>query len=137
VAKSWATAAASGLVIRSQHGEVLIDLDGDGYEQTGWVLFYLHLASKGRIEVGTRVKTGDPIGHPSCEGGISDATHLHFARKYNGEWIAADGPLPLVLSGWRAHSSGPSYEGTLTRGNQTRTACQCWNKKLNGIKAVE
>jgi murein DD-endopeptidase MepM/ murein hydrolase activator NlpD len=137
VAKSWATAAASGLVIRSQFGEVMIDLDGDGYEQTGWVLFYLHLASKDRVEVGTRVKQGDPIGHPSCEGGISDATHLHFARKYNGEWIAADGPLPLVLSGWQAHSSGTSYDGTLTSGDQVRTACQCWKKKINGIKAIE
>ena len=137
VAKSWATAAGSGLVIRSQHGEVMIDLDGDGYEQTGWVLFYLHLASKNRVEVGTQVQRGDRIGHPSCEGGISDATHLHFARKYNGEWIAADGPLPMVLSGWQAHSSGKSYDGTLTRGNQTRTACQCWKKKLNGVKAIE
>ena len=136
-AKSWATASASGLVIHSQNGEVMIDLDGDGNEQTGWVLFYLHIASKGRVEVGTRVNRGDRIGHPSCEGGLSEATHLHFARKYNGEWIAADGPLPLVLSGWQAHAGGKSYDGTLTRGNQVRTACECWDKKYNGVKAVE
>ncbi len=137
LAESWATAAASGLVIRSQHGEVMIDLDGDGHEETGWVLFYLHMASEGRVDVGTRVKQGDPIGHPSCEGGISEATHLHIARKYNGEWIAADGPLPFVLSGWVAHSSDNSYDGTLTQGDQVRTACECWDKKFNGIKARE
>jgi hypothetical protein len=35
------------------------------------------------------VKTGDRIGHPSCEGGAANATHVHIARRYNGEWIPA------------------------------------------------
>jgi LasA protease len=135
VASSWATASAPGLLIHSQNGEVKIDLDGDGHEQTGWVLFYLHIAEKDRVAVGTRVDQGDPIGHPSCEGGISEATHIHFARKYNGEWIAADGPLPFVLSGWQAHSGGKPYDGTLTRDNQVRTACECWDRAYNGVKA--
>jgi LasA protease len=135
VARSWTTAAAPGLIIYSQDGEVMVDLDGDGHEQTGWVLFYLHIASEGRVAVGTRVKTGDPIGHPSCEGGFGNATHLHFARKYNGEWIAADGPLPLVLSGWQFHSSGISYEGTATRGGEERTRCECSRPEYNGLSA--
>lgn len=133
VASWWATAAAPGLVIYSQDGEVLLDLDGDGHEQTGWVLFYLHVAGEGRVPVGTRVKQGDRIGHPSCEGGFSESTHLHLARKYNGEWIAADGPLPFVLSGWQAHSTGVSYEGTLTRGQEVRTACECRKPEFNGL----
>ncbi len=37
-APDWITAAAPGLVVRSENGEVLVDLDGDGFEQTGWVL---------------------------------------------------------------------------------------------------
>ncbi len=135
VASSWATAAAPGLVIYSQDGEVLIDLDGDGHEQTGWVLFYLHVAGEGRVPVGTRVKQGDRIGHPSCEGGFTESSHLHLARRYNGEWIAADGPLPLVLSGWQAHSSGISYDGTLTRGQEVRTACECRRPEFNGLVA--
>jgi LasA protease len=135
VASSWATAAAPGLVIYSQNGEVLIDLDGDGYDETGWVLFYLHLASQDRAAVGTYLKQGDPVGHPSCEGGFSESTHLHFARKYNGEWIAADGPLPLVLSGWQFHSDGVSYEGTATRGLQERVACECRQADYNGLVA--
>jgi murein DD-endopeptidase MepM/ murein hydrolase activator NlpD len=135
-ASSLATAAASGLVIYSQDGEVMVDLDGDGHEETGWVLFYLHIATKDRVPVGTRVKQGDPIGHPSCEGGFSEVTHLHVARKFNGEWIAADGPLPLVLSGWQFHSSGVSYEGTATRGSQERTACECRGEEdINGLLA--
>ena len=81
------------------------------------------------------VKEGDRIGHPSCEGGLSEATHLHIARRYNGEWIAADGPLPLVLSGWQAASSGKPYEGTLTRQKQVRTACECRDDKYNGLVA--
>jgi LasA protease len=135
VAASWATAAAPGLIIYSQDGEVMIDLDGDGHEETGWVLFYLHVASEGRVPVGTHVKQGDPIGHPSCEGGFSESTHFHFARRYNGEWIAADGPLPMVLSGWQAHSDGKEYDGTLTRGSEERTACECRTPEFNGVVA--
>jgi LasA protease len=134
-ASSWATAAAPGLVIYSQDGEVLVDLDGDGHEETGWVLFYLHVATQGRVPVDTQVKQGDPIGHPSCEGGFSESSHLHFARRYNGEWIAADGPLPMVLSGWQAHSTGTEYDGTLTRGAEERTACECRTAEFNGIVA--
>jgi murein DD-endopeptidase MepM/ murein hydrolase activator NlpD len=133
VAKSWATAAAAGLVIYSQDGEVVIDLDEDGHGETGWVLFYLHVADRDRVEVGTRVKEGDRIGHPSCEGGLSEATHLHIARRFNGEWIAADGPIPLVLSGWQAESDGKPYDGTLTRRKQVRTACECRQDEYNGL----
>lgn len=135
VPESWATAAASGLVIYSQNGEVLVDLDEDGHEQTGWVLFYLHMAGDGRVAVDTRVRTGDAIGRPSCEGGFSESAHLHLARKYNGEWIAADGPLPFTLSGWQPHSGGEQYDGTLTRGAETREACECWDPATNGLTA--
>jgi hypothetical protein len=134
-AKSWSTAAAPGLVIESDDGRVLIDLDGDGHPQTGWVLLYLHLASYERVQVGARVERGDHIGHPSCEGGFGNASHLHFARIYNGEWIAADGPLPMILSGWRIASTGQSYNGTATRGDQTREACECQRPDFNGLVA--
>lgn len=134
-ASEFATAAAPGLVIYSQEGEVLVDLDGDGHEETGWILFYLHVASKGRVSVGTRVERGDRIGHPSCEGGFSESTHLHLARKYNGEWIAADGPLPMVLGGWQFYSSGSAYDGYAQRGGETRTACECWEETTNGLRA--
>ena len=111
----------------------MIDLDGDGHEETGWVLFHLHVASEGRVPVGTHLNQGDYIGHPSCEGGYSESMHLHFARKYNGEWIAADGPWPLVLSGWVAGGPG-DYEGTLTKeGELPKTACQCWDDAVNGM----
>jgi hypothetical protein len=135
VASSWATAAAPGLVIYSQDGEVMIDLDGDGHEETGWVLFYLHVASQGRVAVGTRVRAGDRVGHPSCEGGFTESSHVHIARKFNGEWIAVDGPLPLVLSGWEFHSSGSAYEGTATRDGQERTAWECRDAEFCGIVA--
>jgi hypothetical protein len=134
-ASTWARAAAPGLVIYSQDGEVMVDLDADDHEETGWVLFYLHVADEGRAPVGTRVKQGDPIGHPSCEGGFSESTHLHFARKFNGEWLAAGGPLPLVLSGWEFHSSGAQYDGTATRNGEERTACECRDAAFNGLTA--
>ena len=101
---------------------VVIDLDGDGSEQTGWVLLYLHIATKGCIAVGTYVDQDGLIGHPSCEGGSATGTHVHIARKYNGEWIPADGPLPFVLSGWQTHAGEEIYTGTLTKGGLVVTS---------------
>lgn len=120
-AKSYAyvTASMPGLITRSEDGVVTIDLDGDGYEQTGWVLLYLHIAEAGRIEEGVYVETGAKLGHPSCEGGVATGTHVHMARKYNGEWMAANGPIPWVLSGWTVHSGDRPYQGSLTKDGQT------------------
>lgn len=114
-----ATAVSSGLVVRSGNGLVVLDMDGDGYEQTGWAILYLHIASEGRVPVGTWVNLNDPIGYPSCEGGPATGTHVHIARKYNGEWILADGPMPFVLTGWRAHAYPEPYMGYMTKGDQT------------------
>ena len=92
----WVVASASGLVVRSENGVVMVDLDGDGYEQTGWNILYLHIAAEDRTPVNAWVNLNDHIGHPSCEGGMATGTHVHMARKYNGEWILADGPMPFV-----------------------------------------
>jgi hypothetical protein len=119
------TAAAPGVVVRSENGVVVLDLDGDGQEQTGWDLLYLHVASAGRVSQGARLEAGDYIGHPSCEGGVATGTHLHIARKFNGEWMLADGPLPFVLSGWRAQAGSQPYEGALVRGSSLAVACRC------------
>ena len=118
----WVVAIAPGLIVRSGGGYVILDLDGDGYEQTGWVVLYMHIATKNRIAAGTWVDAGDHIGHPSCEGGVATGTHLHIARKYNGEWIGAGGPLPFTLSGWTAHYGAAAYRGTLTNDGLTITA---------------
>ncbi len=115
VSPAWVVAAAPGLVVRSGNGAVMVDLDGDGYEQTGWNLLYMHIASKNRVAVGTWLEADDRIGHPSCEGGVSTGTHLHFARKYNGEWVTADGPIPFILSGWRVVAGEIAYKGELIR----------------------
>ena len=111
----WVLASAPGLVVRSDTGVVVLDLDADGYEQTQWALLYLHIATKDRVKTGTWLEADDRIGHPSCEGGLATGTHVHLARKYNGEWILADGPLPFVLSGWTAHNGDAAYKGTMTR----------------------
>ncbi|HKJ37910.1 MAG TPA: M23 family metallopeptidase, partial [Anaerolineales bacterium] len=121
----FVTAMADGLVVRSDIDGVILDLDKDGDERTGWVLFYLHLATNKRISVGQEVAAGDPVGYPSCEGGSSTGTHVHVARKYNGEWILADGPLAFDFEGWAAKGGDEVYKGTLTRGPLTIRACDC------------
>ena len=119
VTNTWVTAAAAGTVVRSGQGTVVVDLDSDGKEQTGWNLLYLHIATKDRVARDKFLEGGDNIGHASCEGGIATGTHLHFARKYNGEWIEADGPIPMVLSGWRVVAGAKPYEGLLVKGDKT------------------
>ena len=124
---AYVTASAAGLVVRSGSGVVVLDLDGDGFEQTGWVIVYLHIATPDRIQKGEWVETGDLLGHPSCEGGQATGTHVHMARKYNGEWMAADGAVPLVLTGWQVHAGAAPYKGTLTRDGETITASTVGN----------
>ena len=64
ISSEWVLAAASGVVARSGGGVVVLDLDGDGNEQTGWNLFYMHIATEDRPEVGQWLEQGDHLGHP-------------------------------------------------------------------------
>jgi LasA protease len=122
VSARWVTASAAGTVGRAADNAVALDLDGDGREPTGWVLVYFHLADDGLIQEGAQVVTGSQLGHPSCEGGRSTGKHVHLARKYNGEWLEADGPVPLVLSGWQAVADERNYYGSLVRGSEAVTS---------------
>jgi LasA protease len=131
----FTTAVAPGVVVRSGDAAVVLDLDGDGDERTGWTVFYYHIAATDRAPVGARLNTGDPIGHPSCEGGRTTGTHVHIARKYNGEWMPADGIIPYDLAGWVAHKGVVEYQGTLTKGGRTLVACTCAD--LNSQIAAE
>ncbi len=119
VRAEWVTAVADGLIVRAEYGGVVQDLDADGKEGTGWTVLYMHIATQGRVAVGTFLQAGERIGHPSCEGGFSTGTHLHLARRYNGVWIAADGDLPFVLEGWVSSGTGIAYDGYLSREGQT------------------
>ena len=88
-------------------------------------MFYLHLATNKRAGVGTVVAAGERIGYPSCEGGTSTGTHVHIARKYNGEWIQAEGALAFNLEGWLAFNGAVDYQGTLVKEGQIVRACVC------------
>jgi hypothetical protein len=116
-------ASASGCVVRSDKNTVVVDLDCDGSELTGWDIFYYHLSEEGRAREGIKVRQGQKIGFASCEGGVCSGIHVHMARKYNGEWILAGGPIPFTLSGWRL------------AGYETDEAAQGW-KYFRGGQAV-
>jgi len=122
VSRTWATAAAPGVITRAARNVVVLDIDGDGSEQTGWAITYLHIAAKDMIPAGSIVAQDAQLGHPSCEGGQATGKHIHIARKYNGEWIAAGGPAPFVLSGWQIIAGERPYQGQLVKGDQVVTA---------------
>jgi LasA protease len=120
----WVVAVADGLIIRADQGRVIQDLDNDGNEGTGWVVLYMHIEGRDRVQAGTFLKAGDRIGHPSCTGGYSTGTHFHLARRYNGEWISADQAqagigLPFNLDGWVSSGDGIEYDGYLTRDGES------------------
>ncbi len=115
----WAVAVAPGVIARSEPGLVELDLDGDGDPRTGWVVFYLHLSSSSRAAEGEILESGDPIGHPSCEGGESTGSHVHIARKYNGQWIPASGTIPFNLDQWIPAAGPEEYTGSMTRFTET------------------
>ena len=123
----WTTAVASGTIAYSARGMVLQDLDDDAYIGSGWVILYMHMDNVGRVAALRHVQTGDRIGHPSCEGGVSNASHLHLARRYNGVWISADDAhWPLILSGWQTQPASTMYEGDLMKAGEVRTALENW-----------
>ncbi len=122
---NWVLASASGIIARMDVGVVVLDLDGDGDETTGWNLLYLHLDNTDHLSEGEWVDVGDFLGNPSCEGGNSTGTHIHFARKYNGEWITAGGAVPINLGGWIVEAGNEPYEGYLIRGDESIKSCIC------------
>ena len=119
ITSEWATAVAPGVIARSEPGLVELDLDGDGDPRTGWVTLYLHLGKSNKIPEGRSVETGAYLGHPSCEGGESTGSHIHIARKYNGEWVPAAGAIPFNLDGWIAEEGPLEYQGSMVRFTET------------------
>ncbi len=94
----WVTAVADGVIVRSGDGAVVLDLDGDGLEQTGWTILYMHIETRDRIAAGTQVKNREPaIGaYILRRRGFQTATHVHIARRYNGE--VEFQPTPIIRS---------------------------------------
>jgi LasA protease len=121
----YALAMADGVIVRKATGVTVLDLDGDGDERTGWNILYLHVTTVDIPPIGSALKKGDKIGRPSCEGGETTGTHIHIARKYNGEWVPADSALPFDIEGWIPHNGDAAYLGTLTREGHVVVACTC------------
>jgi LasA protease len=139
-----ATAVVGGVIARSGDGAVVLDADGDGDERTGWTILYLHIADAERITVGTVVYPGTAIGHPSCDGFFLNSlgTHLHVARRYNGEWIAADcwacrpgvAAPRFVMSGWtmRGNPKLASF-GWMENDGRVRRMINGRDPRINGV----
>jgi LasA protease len=96
-------------------------------------VLYMHIDTRDRVRAGTNLPAGGRNGHPSSEGGFSSGTHLHLARRYNGEWISADQDIPFNLDGWTTVGLGYEYDGYLIKDGQT---VEAWDGReaINEIK---
>ncbi|MCY4147460.1 MAG: LysM peptidoglycan-binding domain-containing protein [Chloroflexi bacterium] len=139
-----ATAVADGVIARLAEGLVVLDLDGDGNEGSGWTILYLHIDHHNALQVGQTVSAGNLLGYPACIGGYSNATHLHIARRYNGEWLPADCARcptgstvpPFVMSGWRVVGlDSQLYQGFLVHQADNRSVV-AEQGRYNDINAI-
>ncbi len=139
-----ATAVADGVIARLAEGLVVLDLDGDGNEASGWTILYLHIDHHNALQVGQVVEAGNLLGYPACIGGYSNATHLHIARRYNGEWLPADCTRcpagatapPFVMSGWQVIGMGNQlYQGFLVNQADNRSVV-AEQGRFNDINAI-
>ncbi|MCY4064547.1 MAG: LysM peptidoglycan-binding domain-containing protein [Chloroflexi bacterium] len=124
------TAIARGIIARIDDGVIVLDLDGDGNEGSGWTILYLHISPHDAVHEGQVVDAGNILGYTSCAGGFSTATHLHIARRFNGEWIPADcnrcppgvAVPPFVMSNWKVLGLGSQlYQGFLVNNLDNRS----------------
>ena len=110
---------------------MILDLDEDSDEATGWTILYLHIDHSNMLEEGQLVEAGNILGYASCLGGVTNATHLHIARRYNGEWLPADcnrcppgvAVPPFVMSDWRVVGlDSQLYQGFMVHQLDNRSA---------------
>lgn len=123
--QEWVVAIAEGRVARLERGVLVLDLDGDGDENSGWVVIYVHLLTNYDIKVGDWLEKDEIIGFPSCLGGPAESAHIHIVRKYNGEWMLAGGAVPFTLDGWAVGDLPGTYLGTMSKDEQTIYSCSC------------
>jgi hypothetical protein len=58
---------------------------------------------------------------------------LHFARKYNGEWVSVVGIIPFVLDGWVIYEGDSEFDGTIEKVGVKKYAEETRKLELNGV----
>ncbi len=132
VSEAAATAVDTGRVVRTGLGQVMLDLDQDGFEQTGWNILFFHLDDATHALSDTIARRGTYLGRPSCDGGSATGAHLHLARKYNGVWISPV-DVPFQLGDYVLEAGGQEYSGVLLSATSRREACDCRLFEINGV----
>ena len=94
----YAVAVADGLVVRSTLDGVVLDLDKDGDERTGWTIFYLHLATEARAHFEGQLKQQFGTRLPEVEANCARFLQAHGTPEL---LKLLEGPLgshPVVVS---------------------------------------
>ena len=122
VSRYWVTSSASGVVTRSENGVLVIDLDGDGYEQTGWNLVYLHIAQKDRPPVGASVDVDQPLDTPPAKEDSPVVPMFTCPVNSTANGLGQVIRSPFVISGWQASPGVRPYQGVLQKDDKVVSA---------------
>lgn len=114
---------AGGRVVHVSYRNDLGVLVGIAHSD-GWTSWYAHLDGAS-VRQDQDISQGCRIGGMGATGtGAGGAVHLHFAVAVNSQHVAISG---TSMDGWVFHSSGSEYQGTMTRGSETKVADVRWS----------
>ena len=100
---------------------MVVDLDGDGLEETGWNLIYLHIATTDRVPVGTWLEQGSGSDTPAVRADRPRGRICIWPANTTANGCRRKAPWP-DLQGWEARAGRFDYKGWLVRGDQVITA---------------
>ncbi len=114
---------ADGTVVHVSYRNDLGVLVGVAHTD-GWTSWYAHLDGAS-VRQGQNISQGCRIAGMGATGtGAGGAVHLHFAVAVNSQDVPISG---TSMEGWVFHSGGSEYQGTMTRGGETKIADVRWS----------
>ncbi|HSN93644.1 MAG TPA: LysM peptidoglycan-binding domain-containing protein [Anaerolineaceae bacterium] len=90
-------ACIGGTITRLEPSQLVVSYEGT-QESQGWSVVYYGVKVKPGLKVGDKVEIGESLGHVDSSGWNAS---FWLARKFNGEWVGANGVVPFNLGGWK------------------------------------
>ena len=89
-------ASIGGTITRMDASQLVVSQAGMR-ETQGWSVVYYGVNVKPGLKEGDMVEIGESLGHVNA---LAWNASFWLARKFNGEWVGANGVVPFTLGGW-------------------------------------